>query len=192
MGPNCRPPQDWVWIQSNGQPALIYVGSKPLPPRLHVSHGFQPIQCWAPCSSSRIRVRGLCTLSPVSCAILLLTVASMPRPEAMERFFSDFRRFPPSAYENNCFSWRQDEWRQPRCQLMGWPAEVLSAKLPLELSCLEELALRELLEGTMCCFADYPVEEEVRAYLLPSSPNLGSSCHAGIQCLVPPSRALMG
>ena len=55
--------------------------------------------------------------------------------------------------------------------------QVLSTKLPLELSCLEELALRERLTGTVCaifhlaapellqamrhCFADSPVEDEV-------------------------------
>ena len=45
VGPKCRPPVDWKWTSERvgSPPSLVYVGKKPLPPRLAVSQGYQPL-----------------------------------------------------------------------------------------------------------------------------------------------------
>ena len=186
----CRPPSDWAWQagKDGKPPKLIYVGKTPLPPRLSLSQGFQPLLD----PTQVLKAGGQGAMYPFTREFFHPTDrCSQATPQAVSRFMEDARRFPPSAYEEHCLLWKQETWRQPepheRCQLMGWPAEavssirgsgtrrrqvqnsiigngfhlytllalfcmlpqVLSTKLTLELPCMEELALKERITGTV-------------------------------------------
>ena len=61
-------------------------------------------------------------------------------PEAVQRFYEDNRRFPPSAYSSNNLVWDHSTWRQPspqeRLQMMGFPAATLaSVQEPTPVKC---------------------------------------------------------
>ena len=51
--------------------------------------------------------------------------------EAVDRFLTDHKRFPPAAYEAESLLWKQDEWRQPtpmeRAQIHGLPPGLVQA-----------------------------------------------------------------
>ena len=123
VGPKCRPPVDWKWTSKRvgSPPSLVYVGKKPLPPRLAVSQGYQPLL-----DPTRVLAQG--AIYPFTREFFHPTDrCAQATPPAVARFMADSRRFPPSSYEDHCLFWKQDDWRQPlpheRCQLMGWPAE---------------------------------------------------------------------
>eukprot|EP00435_Cladocopium_sp_Y103_P010075 s1670_g2.t1 len=104
-----QPPACWDWVPGDGVvPQLQYVGDKPLPNRCFFAQGFQPLG---------IFYTGDRTSSSSSAAV--------------ERFFADARRFPPSAYEERSLVWKGEEWRQPlpseRAQLLGVPPDCLDA-----------------------------------------------------------------
>jgi len=119
VSPERTPPDGWEWVQHS---------DKPIPAKVHCDGGFAPLFD----ASEVVRAHGVGAMHPFTREFWHPTDrVKLVAPEAAAKFFSDDRRFPPSAYEEASLLWRQHEWRQPfpeeRCQMMGLPAQCLQA-----------------------------------------------------------------
>eukprot|EP00435_Cladocopium_sp_Y103_P000858 s5581_g1.t1 len=122
-----QPPSCWDWAPAEGEVLeLCYHGEKPLPAKCVFAQGFHPLFN----AKDVVTQEGQGAMHPFTREFFHPTdrVAGSS-PEAVERFMSDARRFPPSAYEDNSLLWRDDTWRQPlpaeRAQMMGLPPDSL-------------------------------------------------------------------
>ena len=129
LEPNLAPPIQWDWLFPAEQPpTLKYVGSKPVPPRVHWDDGFQPLL--DPTHVLKSQGQG---------AMHTFTRefrhpddrVSQASPAAARKFEEDGRRFPPGAYEDHNLVWKKEKWRQPnsseRAQILGAPISAVAA-----------------------------------------------------------------
>ena len=129
VSPSCQPPDDWQWeVSQDKQAELRYCGSKPVPAKVHFEGKFRPL--FDPAEIVKMQGKG---------AMHTFTReffhpddrTKEAEPEAVQRFYEDSRRFPPSAYSSNNLVWDQSTWRQPspqeRLQMMGFPAATLAS-----------------------------------------------------------------
>ena len=124
------PPEDWDWVQpsDSGIAILAYQGKKPIPAKVAFADGFRPLLD----PVNVVRSKGEGAMYPFTREFWhpadRVREASA---EAVERFYEDSRRFPPSAYEAGNLLWKKEQWRtvspEERSQLMGWPAHVTDA-----------------------------------------------------------------
>ena len=129
VGPGLKPPSDWEWNEadtsSQAVPSLQYVGKKPVPNKVAWDSGFGPL--FDPADVLKNQAAGF---HPFTREFYhpedRISEASA---QAVDRFFEDHKRFPPSAYEDNSLLWNGDAWRQPfpgeRCQIMGLPPSAV-------------------------------------------------------------------
>ena len=121
-------PDGWGWDTSLSSPRqLRYEGEKPVPPKIHCEQGFQVVS------------DPLMVMKQKAPAIFTFTRefyhpmdgVQQASPQAVERWSSDSRRFPPSAYEEHSLVWRGQTWRTPapseRSQMLGVPPSATAA-----------------------------------------------------------------
>ena len=121
-------PDGWGWDASLSSPRqLRYEGEKPVPPKIHCEQGFQVVS------------DPLMVMKQKAPAIFTFTRefyhpmdgVQQASPQAVERWSSDSRRFPPSAYEEHSLVWRGQTWRTPapseRSQMLGVPPSATAA-----------------------------------------------------------------
>ena len=121
-------PDGWGWDASSSSPRqLRFEGEKPVPPKIHCEQGFQVVS------------DPLMVMKQKAPAIFTFTRefyhpmdgVQQASPQAVERWSSDSRRFPPSAYEEHSLVWRGQTWRTPapseRSQMLGVPPSATAA-----------------------------------------------------------------
>ena len=131
VSPGCAPPDGWQWKSPDtGKeiPELQYQGPKPIPAKVHFEGKFKPL--FDP--NQVVQSRGKNAMHPFTREFFHPTDRThKAEPEAVQRFFEDSRRFPPSAYTKLSLVWDQQTWRQPspqeRLQMMGFPAQALAS-----------------------------------------------------------------
>ena len=131
VSPVCAPPDGWQWKSPDtGKeiPELQYQGPKPIPAKVHFEGKFRPL--FDP--NQVVKSQGKNAMHPFTGEFFHPTDRThKAEPEAVQRFFEDSRRFPPSAYTKLTLVWDQLTWRQPspqeRLQMMGFPAQALES-----------------------------------------------------------------
>ncbi len=121
------PPDDWEWQDGLRPPVLSFCGKKPLPPKVHFQHGYQPLISAADVVSKK--GQGAMHTFTREFFHPADRVCDVP-PVVAQRFFEDNRRFPPGAYNEASLVWKNDQWRtltpDERCQIMGYPPDSLA------------------------------------------------------------------
>lgn len=130
LSPEITPPPGWDWETSKKSewPVLQFKGPKPIPPQVSFLQGYLPLFE----AKQVVATGGVRAMHPFTREFYHPTDrVQQSSPAAVERFFQDNRRFPPSSYEEESLLWRQDAWRQPlpeeRCQMMGLPPGCVAA-----------------------------------------------------------------
>ena len=122
------PPDEWEWQDGLRPPVLSFCGKKPLPPKVHFQHGYQPLIS----AADVVAKKGQGAMHTFTREFFHPTdrVRDVP-PSVAQRFFEDNRRFPPGAYNEASLVWKNDQWRtltpDERCQIMGYPPDSLAA-----------------------------------------------------------------
>eukprot|EP00435_Cladocopium_sp_Y103_P025373 s2946_g6.t1 len=142
VAPSLTPPVDWQWAaaQHSDPPVLQFCGKKPVPPKISWEAGFSPL-------FNPLDVRqGATSLGfhPFTREFHHPSDwTAQSSAQAVERFYADSCRFPPSAYEEHSLLWRGI------LAILSFLPQLMAAKIPKLVLDYEEVGLRSRLLGTV-------------------------------------------
>ena len=120
-------PDDWAWVPSSGggPPGVQWIGKKPLPPKLFIQNGFSLMLD----PQDVLKTKGAGAMHTFTREFFHPTDrVSSVSAAAAARFYQDYQRFPPGAYEEPSLAWKGSTWRtlypEERAQIMGIPPEI--------------------------------------------------------------------
>ncbi len=120
-------PDDWSWVPSSGggPPGVQWIGKKPLPPKLFLQNGFSLMLD----PQDVLKNKGAGAMHTFTREFFHPTDrVSSVSAAAAAKFYQDYQRFPPGAYEEPSLAWKGSTWRtlypEERAQVMGIPPEI--------------------------------------------------------------------